>query len=97
MKHIVLFKFNNKDCLKQVSNLLSETYKKLKEEYKVIRGYDFFINILPEKEANMDLILFVDLVKTQDLSAYIDHPEHKEFLVKLRSLGLSDKAAIDIE
>ena len=94
MKHIVLFKFENKDCLEKVDRLISETYEKLEKVHKVIESYKFSINCLPENE--MDLVLFVELAQASDLPGYIDHPDHKEFLVKLKSLGLKDKAVIDI-
>ena len=91
MKHIVLFKFENKDCLEKVDRLVTETYDKLERVHKVIEGYSFSINCLPEKENNMDLVLFVDLTGPS-----IDHPDHQEVLVKIKSLGLKDKAVIDI-
>ena len=96
MKHIVLFKLENKDCLEKVDRLISETYEKLEKVHKVIESYKFSINCLPENENNMDLVLFVELAQASDLPGYIDHPDHKEFLVKLKSLGLKDKAVIDI-
>jgi len=96
VKHIVLFKFENKDCLGKVDRLVSETYEKLEKVHKVIQGYKFFINCLPEKENNMDLVLFVDLAQAGDLGGYIDHPDHQEVLVKLKSLGLKEKSVIDI-
>lgn len=96
MKHIVLFKFENNDCLEKVDRLVTETYDKLEKVHKVIEGYSFSINCLPEKENNMDLVLFVDLTGSSSLSGYIDHPDHQEVLVKLKSLGLKDKAVIDI-
>ncbi len=44
----------------------------------------------------MDLVLFVDLAQAGDLGGYIDHPDHQEVLVKLKSLGLKEKSVIDI-
>lgn len=96
MKHIVLFKFEDRDCLDKVDRLLEETYEKLENTHKVIEGYKFSINCLEDKENNMDIILFVDLASSEALPAYINHPDHKEVLAKLKSLGLKDKSVIDI-
>lgn len=96
MKHIVLFKFEDRDCLDKVDRLLEETYEKLENTHKVIEGYKFSINCLEDKENNMDIILFVDLASAEALPAYINHPDHQEVLAKLKSLGLKDKSVIDI-
>ncbi len=96
MKHIVLFKFEDRDCLDKVDRLLEETYEKLENTHKVIEGYKFSINCLEDKENNMDIILFVDLASSEALPAYINHPDHQEVLAKLKSLGLKDKSVIDI-
>ena len=96
MKHIVLFKFEDRDCLDKVDRLLEETYEKLENTHKVIEGYKFSINCLEDKENNMDIILFVDLASSEALPAYINHPDHQEVWAKLKSLGLKDKSVIDI-
>ncbi len=95
MKHIVLFKFRENPGKDILSKTLSETYEKLEKQFNVIEGYDFKFNVL-DKEANMDLILFVKLKSSDSLEEYIGHFEHKVFLEKFKALGLISKSVIDI-
>ncbi len=96
MKHIVLFKFEKNKNYEKLSNILTCTYNKLKNEYNVIKNYEFKVNCL-ENEANMDLILFVDLGEDCPLKDYIDHPIHQDFITSFKNEGLCSKAVIDIE
>lgn len=94
MKHIVLFKFEKKE-FNLMSKLIVETYEKLKNEHKVIEGYDFKLNCV-NKDINMDLILFVELKSEDSLPKYINHSDHKIFLDELSKFGISEKAVIDV-
>lgn len=96
MKHIVLFKFERNENYEKLSKVLTGTYDKLKNECNVIKNYEFKVNCL-ENEANMDIILFVDLGDTYVLKDYIDHPVHQEFIKTFKAEGLCGKSAIDIE
>lgn len=96
MKHIVLFKFERNKNYKKLSKILTGTYDKLKNEYNVIKNYEFKVNCL-ENEANMDIILFVDLGNDYILKDYIDHPVHQEFINSFKNEGLSSKSVIDVE
>ena len=96
MKHIVLFKFERNENLKKLSKILVSTYEKLKNEFNVIKDYEFKVNCM-DIEANMDIILFVDLGDSYVLGDYINHPVHKEFVATLKAEGLIAKTAIDVE
>lgn len=95
MKHIVLFKFLKNNNVDFICNILDKTYYKLKNEYNVIENYSFSKNIL-DKDANMDIILFVELKDENSLDSYINHPEHIKFLSEFKANGLCDKAVIDV-
>lgn len=95
MKHIVLFKFEGNKNYENLSKILSGTYEKLKNEFNVIKNYEFKVNCL-ENEANMDIILFVDLGNDYSLKEYIEHPEHQNFIKKFKAEGLCGKSVIDI-
>ena len=96
MKHIVLFKFKRNENYKKLSNILTDTYDKLKNEYNVIKNYEFKMNCL-KNEASMDIILFVDLGDNYALKDYIDHPVHQEFINSFKNKGLLSKSVIDVE
>ena len=95
MTHIVLFKFLQNDNKEILIKILNETYIKLRDEFNVIEDYSFKANILDNSD-NMDFILFVNLRNKEDLSAYINHPVHKEFLQKFKEYGLCGKSVIDV-
>lgn len=95
MKHIVLFKFEDKSNVQEARSLLKEVYEKLKNEHRVIVDYDFKANCL-DNDSNMDIILFVELVSEAALPVYINHDEHKLFLERFKGLGLIAKSVIDI-
>lgn len=96
MKHIVLFKFKRNENKKNLSKILTVTYEKLKNEFNVIKNYEFKLNCLKNTD-NMDIILFVDLGDDYVLEDYIKHPAHQEFLKEFKAEGLIDKAVIDIQ
>ncbi|SEN69197.1 Dabb family protein [Peptostreptococcus russellii] len=96
MKHIVLFKFERNKNYEKLSKILTGTYDKLEKECNVIKNYEFKVNCL-ENEANMDIILFVDLGNDYMLKDYIDHPVHQEFINAFKNEGLSSKSVIDVE
>lgn len=96
MKHIVLFKFKRNENLKKISKILIDTYDELKNKHNVIKSYEFKVNCM-DLEANMDIILFVDLGDSYVLENYINHPVHKDFVATLKEEGLTSKSAIDVE
>lgn len=96
MKHIVLFKFDQKIDNVVVGKLFEDTYNNLKNTHKVINDYSFKFNCL-DNENNMDLILFVSIENHQGLGAYLMHEDHQDLLKKVKNLGLIDKSVIDID
>ncbi|MBC2575694.1 Dabb family protein [Peptostreptococcus canis] len=96
MRHIVLFKFNEKKSVEILSEDLVKIYDNLRDKYKVIKEYDYKINVL-EKDSNMDLILFIDIEDKNKLDDYLLHPEHLMLLDKIKSEGIISKAVIDID
>lgn len=96
MKHIVFFKFEEGADLSKISDLISGTYEKLKNDHKVILDYDFKLDILKNGQ-NMDIALFVELENIESLPLYIDHPLHQEFLKEFKASGLVGKSAVDVE
>lgn len=96
MRHIVLFKFNNKKSVEILSKDLVRIYDNLRDKHKVIKEYDYKMNVL-EKDANMDLILFIDIEDKNKLNDYLLHPEHLTLLDKIKSEGIISKAVIDID
>ncbi|WP_101772895.1 Dabb family protein [Peptostreptococcus faecalis] len=95
MTHIVLFKFKEKIEDSILSNTVVKTYDLLKNEHKVIKDYKYNLNVM-DIDANMDLILFVDLGDNLPLENYINHPEHKIFLENIKKLEPISKSVIDI-
>lgn len=96
MQHIVMLKFNEKQEETRLKTIVSSVYDELRDEFKVIESYRSYVNCL-DIDPNMDLVIFVDIPKGNELSDYIKHPRHVDFLEQMKALGLSSKAAIDIE
>lgn len=96
MQHIVMLKFDKKQDESTLGSIVSSIYDELRDEYKVIDSYKYHTNCL-DLDPNMDLVIFVDIPKGQELSKYIKHPRHVDFLNRMKEIGLASKAAIDIE
>jgi|SRR3712207_4016438 len=95
MQHVVMLKFDKRQDESILAPIINRVYDQLRDEFKVIENYKYHINCL-EIDANMDLVLFVDIAQADKLGDYIHHPSHVEFLNDMKNLGLCSKAAIDI-
>jgi uncharacterized protein YjhX (UPF0386 family) len=91
IKHIVLFKVNDKSKIEEAKKLILN----LKNEIKEIIDIEVFSDIGYDKTAS-DFGLITTLKTKKDLDIYAKHPKHLEVIDFIKTIAV-ERRAIDYE
>jgi hypothetical protein len=91
IKHIVLFKVNDKSKIEEAKKLILN----LKNEIKEIIDIEVFSDIGYDKSAS-DFGLITTLKTKEDLDIYAKHPKHLEVINFIKTIAI-ERNAIDYE
>jgi hypothetical protein len=98
IRHIVMFKIasfdNEEDKIKKIEHIKT-TYENLELKIKQIGTYEVGRNINTSSDA-YDVIIISTFKSKEDLSAYLEHPEHLYVIEKLRNIP-KEKKLVDFE
>jgi len=91
LKHIVLFKFKEKN---KKENLIKakEMLEALLESLPTLKSMEVGINISQEERA-MDLSLYSEFENEDDLKAYSTHPEHLKVVEFIKNVTVQSKVS----
>ncbi len=91
IKHIVLFKVNDKSKIEEAKKLILN----LKNEIKEIIDIEVFSDIGYDKSAS-DFGLITTLKTKEDLDIYAKHPKHLEVINFIKTIAI-ERRAIDYQ
>lgn len=97
IQHIVLFKLKDEIQGEQKAALLSEIkykFEALPDEIKELRALSVRRNRNPEEE--YDFLLLAKLESKRDLTAYAEHPAHRNLRETLLKPNIDKRAAVDV-
>ncbi len=93
-RHLVLFKFKEDATKEQIDQIVT-AFGNLKNEIDTILGYEYGTDVSPEKLAKgFSHCFLVTFRNKKDLEAYLPHPAHQAFTVKLKPI-LADVLVVD--
>lgn len=93
-RHLVLFKFKEDATKEQIEQVVA-AFGNLKNEINTVLGYEFGTDVSPEKLAKgFSHCFLVTFRNKKDLEAYLPHPAHQAFTVKLKPI-LADVLVVD--
>ncbi|MCG6157847.1 Dabb family protein [Rubinisphaera margarita] len=93
-RHVVLFKFKEEAKQEQIDDIV-EAFGSLQNEIDTIIGYEHGTDVSPEKLSKGFTHCFMVTFKSKaDLDAYLPHPAHQAFTVKLKPI-LADVLVVD--
>jgi len=93
-RHMVLFKFKEEATPEQIQEVVTD-FGKLQEQIETIIGYEHGTDVSPEKLAKGFTHCFLLTFRSKtDLEAYLPHPAHQAFTVKLKPI-LADVLVVD--
>ena len=91
LRHIVMFKFTDRQSAEEVSARLKIILEALPKHISELKGMEVGLNINTSPSA-FDIVLTADLEDEDGLNAYRVHPEHKKVLDYLE--GKIEKSAV---
>ncbi|MEZ5952472.1 MAG: Dabb family protein [Planctomycetaceae bacterium] len=93
-RHIVLFKFKEDASAEQIQEIVS-AFKQLSNEINTIVAFEHGTDVSPEKLSKGFTHCFQVTFRTrEDLEAYLPHPSHQAFTMKLKPI-LADVLVVD--
>ncbi len=93
-RHVVLFKFKEDASQEQIDEIV-DAFGSLQDEIDTIIGYEHGTDVSPEKLSKGFTHCFMVTFKSKaDLDAYLPHPAHQAFTVKLKPI-LADVLVVD--
>ncbi len=93
-RHVVLFKFKEDATKEQIDQVVA-AFGNLKNEIDTVLGYEYGTDVSPEKLAKgFSHCFLVTFRNKKDLEAYLPHPAHQAFTLKLKPI-LADVLVVD--
>ncbi len=94
LRHIVLFKFNEK-ATDDIVKKIEQAFAGLKNKISVIHDFEWGINNSPEGLDNgLTHCFLVTFLTEKDRATYLPHPDHQDF-VKLITPYVEDVTVVD--
>lgn len=98
-KHIVMWKFRERDdegnSKEQIAHKVKTLLEELKVQIDVIRHIEVGID-MSRTSSSFDMVLYSEFDSTEDCQAYQEHPAHKKVGAYIGSV-ITDRVVVDYE
>ncbi len=79
MKHYVMLKFRPGFYNEEILGYTKEIFSEIEKQILNVKNVSVFSNCI-ERDANMDMMIEMDVENEETLQAYLSHELHKEFV-----------------